>query len=102
MRIVIEFDTADGRATVTTEPHPHGVDVALTSDFGALAVGGATDAGPPADGAPLTGLAAAASGVAVDAGPAPRTGGAGAVAGSEAGGDGRGGQIDAGGAPNLG
>jgi hypothetical protein len=102
VRIVIEFDTADGRATVTTEPHPHGVDVPLASDSGALAVGGATDAGPPADGAPLTGSAAAASGVAVDAGPAPRTGGAGAIAGSEEDGDGGGGQIDAGGAPNLG
>jgi hypothetical protein len=99
VRIVIEFDTADGRATVTTDPDLRGVDVAPSGPPG---VSEATDAGPPAEGTPLTGRAAPASGKAVDAGPAPSTGGAGAAAGSEEGGDGDGGQVDAGGAPDLG
>ncbi len=101
MRIVIEFDTADGRATATTEPHPQAGDTPLATVAGALGVAGATDAGPPADGMPLAGQAATASGEAVDAGPAPSAGGASAVAGSEKGGDGHGQQVDGGGAPDL-
>ena len=50
---------------------------------GMLGAAEATDAGPPAEGTPLTGQAAAAVGMAVDAGPAPDAVGAGAVAGSE-------------------
>ena len=72
MRIVIEFDAADGRATVTTEPQLQAEGMQPAT---------ATDAGPPADGAPLTGQVAAAVGVAVDAGRAPDA--VGAIAGSE-------------------
>jgi hypothetical protein len=86
VRIVIEFDAADGRATVTTEP-PEGAGPSPARAPGTLGVVEATDAGPPADGTPLTGQAAAASGgAAVDAGPAPSAVGAGNVAGSEDGG----------------
>ena len=74
MRIVIEFDAADGRATVTTEPQLQAEGMQPAT---------ATDAGPPADGAPLTGQAPAAVGMAVDAGQAPDAVGAGAVADSE-------------------
>ena len=102
MRIVIEFDTTDGRATVTTEPHPQGAGMTPEMAAGALGVAEATDAGPPADGSPLTGQAPAASGEAVDAGPAPSVGGASAVAGSDDGSDGPGRQVDGGGAPDLG
>jgi hypothetical protein len=99
VRIVIEVDIADGRATVTTEPHLQGVPLPPVTPPGALGVAEATDAGPPADGMPLTGQAAAASGEAVDAGPAPSTGG-GATAGNEgAAGDDH--PVDAGGAPDL-
>jgi hypothetical protein len=101
VRIVIELDTADGRATVTTEPHLQGVDLPPVTPTGVLGVADATDAGPPAEGTPLTGQAAAASGEAVEAGPAPSAGGAGAVAGSEEGGGG-GRPVDAGGARDLG
>jgi hypothetical protein len=66
VRIVIEFDAADGRATVTTEPHPQGEGIQATGLVGATE---ATDAGPPAGGTALTGQTAAL--VAVDAGPAP-------------------------------
>ena len=102
MRIVIELDTADGRATVTTEPHLQGVDAAFATASRVLGVAEATDAGPPADGTPLTGQAAATSGEAVDAGPAPSAGGAGTVVGSDGSGDGRGRPVDAGGAPDPG
>ncbi|MGH9227878.1 MAG: hypothetical protein ACRD07_03950 [Acidimicrobiales bacterium] len=102
MRIVIELDTADGRATVTTEPHLQGVDATFVTPSGMLAVAEATDAGPPADGTPSTGKAAATRGEAVDAGPAPTAGGTATIARSEEGGDGGGGQVDAGGAPDLG
>jgi hypothetical protein len=70
VRIVIEFDAADGRATVTTEPHPQSEVLPPATDPGMLGVAGATDAGPPAEGTPLTGQSAAV-GMAVDAGPAP-------------------------------
>jgi hypothetical protein len=100
VRIVIEVDIADGRATVTTEPHLQGVPLPTVTPPGVLGVAKATDAGPPADGMPLTGQAAAASGAAVDAGPAPSIGGDGAIAGDEgAAGDGQ--PVDAGGAPDL-
>lgn len=70
VRIVIEFDAADGRATVTTEPHPHGEGMqAAATATGLVGAAEATDAGPPAAGTPLTGQTAAL--VAVDAGPAP-------------------------------
>ena len=101
MRIVIAFDTADGRATVTTEPDPQGEGTPPTTAAGRLGMAEATDAGPPADGMPLTAQAAAPSGEAVDAGPAPGAGAASAVAGSEEGGDGDGRHVDAGGAPDL-
>ena len=71
MRIVIEFDAADGRATVTTEPHPRSEGLQPATAPGMLGVADATDAGPPAGGTPLTGQSAAAVGMAVDAGPAP-------------------------------
>jgi hypothetical protein len=71
VRIVIEFDAADGRATVTTEPHPQSEGVQPATTPGMLGVAGATDAGPPAEGTPLTGQSAATVGMAVDAGPAP-------------------------------
>jgi len=71
VRIVIEFDAADGRATVTTEPHPQSEGLQPATAPGMLGVAGATDAGPPAEGTPLTGQSAAAVGMAVDAGPAP-------------------------------
>jgi hypothetical protein len=51
VRIVIEFDAADGRATVTTEPHPQAEEVQPATApgvFGA-AVGMAVDAGPAPD-----------------------------------------------------
>lgn len=73
VRIVIEFDTADGRATVTTEPHPQGEGMQGATATGLVGAAEATDAGPPAAGTPLTGRTA---GVAVDAGPAPDAGGA--------------------------
>jgi hypothetical protein len=76
VRIVIEFDPADGRASVTTEPHPQGDGVQPATAPGMLGVAGATDAGPPAEGTPLTGQSAAAVGMAVDAGPAPDVAGA--------------------------
>lgn len=101
MRIVIELDTVEGRATVTTEPDPQGLALSSATPPGALGAE-ATDAGPPADGMPLIDAAPAASGEAVDAGPAPSTGGHGAVAGSEEGSGGGGEPVDAGGAPNLG
>jgi hypothetical protein len=69
VRIVIEFDAADGRATVTTEPHPPGEAVQAVTVAGSVGAAEATDAGPPAEGMPLAGRAAAV--VAVDAGPAP-------------------------------
>jgi hypothetical protein len=69
VRIVIEFDAADGRATVTTEPHPQGEGMQAVTATGSVGAAEATDAGPPAEGTPLTGRAAAV--VAVDAGPAP-------------------------------
>jgi hypothetical protein len=86
VRIVIEFDAADGRATVTTEPPQPGETAAATATLEAAAA--AIDAGPPAGGAPLPGQAAAAAGRAVDAGPAPEAVGPeavgpGTVAGSE-------------------
>jgi hypothetical protein len=84
VRIVIEFDAADGRATVTTEP-AEGAGASPAMAPGTLGVVEATDAGPPADGTPLTGQAAAAGG-AVDAGPAPSAIGSDDVAGSEGGG----------------
>jgi hypothetical protein len=68
VRIVIEFD-ADGGATVTTEPHPQGEGMQALSAAGSVGPAEATDAGPPAEGTPLTGRAAAV--LAVDAGPAP-------------------------------
>lgn len=71
MRIVIEFDAADGRATVTTEPHPQAEGVQPATAPGMLGVADATDAGPPAEGTPLAGQSASAMGMAVDAGPAP-------------------------------
>jgi hypothetical protein len=71
VRIVIEFDAADGRATVTTEPHPQSEGVQPATTPGMLGVAGATDAGPPAEGTPLMGQSAATVGMAVDAGPAP-------------------------------
>jgi hypothetical protein len=77
VRIVIEFDAADGRATVTTEPHPQAGGVQPATAPGMLGVADATDAGPPAEGTPLTGQSAAAMGMAVDAGPAPDAVGAG-------------------------
>ena len=77
MRIVIEFDAADGRATVTTEPHPQAEGVQPATAPGMLGVAGATDAGPPAEGTPLTGQSAEAVGMAVDAGLAPDGVGAG-------------------------
>jgi hypothetical protein len=83
VRIVIEFDATDGRATVTTEPYPPGEDMQLATAPRVLGVAEATDAGPPAEGVPLAGQAAAAVGMAVDAGPAPDAAGAGAVVGSE-------------------
>jgi hypothetical protein len=70
VRIAIEFDAADGRATVTTEPHPQSEGLQPATAPGMLGVAEATDAGPPAGGTPLTGQSAAA-GMAVDAGPAP-------------------------------
>jgi hypothetical protein len=82
VRIVIEFDAADGRATVTTEPYPPDEDMQPATAPRVLGVTEATDAGPPAEGVPLAGQAAAAVGMAVDAGPAPDAAGAGAVAGS--------------------
>jgi hypothetical protein len=69
VRIVIEFDAADGRATVTTEPHQPGEAMQAVTAAGSAGVAGATDAGPPAEGMPLIGRAADV--VAVDAGPAP-------------------------------
>ena len=69
VRIVIEFDAEDGRATVTTEPHPQGDGKQAAPATGLVGAAEATDAGPPAAGTPLTGQAAAV--VAVDAGPAP-------------------------------
>jgi hypothetical protein len=83
VRIVIEFDAADGRATVTTEPHPLGEGMRLATATGSVAAAEATDAGPPAEGTPLTAQATLAVGMAVDAGPAPDAAGARAVAGSE-------------------
>jgi hypothetical protein len=85
VRIVIEFDAADGRATVTTEPHPQGEGMHLAAATGLVGAAEATDAGPPAEGTPLTGQPAAAVGVAVDAGSAADAAGAGAgvAAGSE-------------------
>ncbi|HEY6416534.1 MAG TPA: hypothetical protein VIX41_09865 [Acidimicrobiales bacterium] len=74
MRIVIEFNAADGRATVTTEPHPQGEGMQAATATGLVGAAEATDAGPPAEGMPLAGRAAAV--VAVDAGPAPDAGGA--------------------------
>jgi len=100
VRIVIELDTADGRATVTTEPHPQEVASPSATPPGAPAAAEATDAGPPADGMPLTGQAPVARGEAVDAGPAPSTGGESTMASSEQGGGGQ--PIDAGGSPDLG
>jgi hypothetical protein len=85
VRIVIEFDAADGRATVTTEP-AEGAGASPAMAPGTLGVVEATDAGPPADGTPLTGQAAAAGGAAVDAGPAPSAIASDDVAGSEGGG----------------
>jgi hypothetical protein len=82
VRIVIEFDAADGRATVTTEPQLQGEGMQPATATGILAAA-ATDAGPPAEGMPLTGEAAAAVGMAVDAGAAPDAVGAAPVAGSE-------------------
>jgi hypothetical protein len=69
VRIVIEFDAANGRATVTTEPHPQGDGMPAVTATGPVGSAEATDAGPPAEGTPMTGRAAAV--VAVDAGPAP-------------------------------
>jgi hypothetical protein len=83
VRIVIEFDAADGRATVTTEPQAQGEGVQPTTAAGTLGAAAATDAGPPAEGTPLTGAAPAAVGKAVDAGPAPDAVGPGAAAGGE-------------------
>jgi hypothetical protein len=83
VRIVIEFDAADGRATLTTEPHSEGEGMQPATASRLPGAAEATDAGPPAEGTPLTGQAAAAAGVAVDAGSAPDAVGAGAVAGSE-------------------
>jgi hypothetical protein len=76
VRIVIEFDAADGRATVTTEPHPQSEGLQPATALGMLGVAEATDAGPPAEGTPLTGQSAAAVGMAVDAGPARDAAGA--------------------------
>ena len=73
VRIVIEFDAADGRATVTTEPHPQGEGMRAATATGLVGAAEATDAGPPAGGT-LLGRTAAV--VAVDAGPAPAAGGA--------------------------
>jgi hypothetical protein len=83
VRIVIEFDAADGRATVTTWPHGNGEAVQPATAIGLVGAAEVTDAGPPAQGTPLTGQAAAAVGTAVDAGPAPDAVGAGAVDASE-------------------
>jgi hypothetical protein len=83
VRIVIEFDATDGRATVTTEPQLQAQGMQPATGTETLRAAAATDAGPPADGTPLTGRAAAAVGMAVDAGQAPDAVGAGAVAGSE-------------------
>ena len=83
MRIVIELDAADGRATVTTEPQLQGDGMQPATATGMLGSAAATDAGPPAEGMPLTGEAAAAVGMAVDAGAAPDAVGAAPVAGSE-------------------
>lgn len=74
VRIVIEFDAAEGRATVTTEPHPQGEGLRAATATGLVGAAEATDAGPPAGGTPLTGQTAAV--MAVDAGPAPDEGGA--------------------------
>ena len=60
MRIVIEFDAADGRATVTTEPQLQGQGMQAAAATGLVGAAEATDAGPPAEGTPLTGRAAAA------------------------------------------
>ncbi|MGH2475762.1 MAG: hypothetical protein ACRDIL_10895, partial [Candidatus Limnocylindrales bacterium] len=65
MRIVIEFDAADGRATVTTEPQLQGQGMQADAATGLVGAAEATDAGPPAEGTPPTGRAAAV--VAVDA-----------------------------------
>jgi hypothetical protein len=75
VRIVIEFDAADGRATVTTEQHPQGEGMQATTATGLVGAAEATDAGPPAGGTPIPGQMAAV--VAVDAGPAPDAVGAG-------------------------
>jgi hypothetical protein len=83
VRIVIEFDATDGRATVTTEPYPPGEDTQPATPTEPLGAAAATDAGPPAEGTLLTGHAAAAVGIPVDAGAAPDAVGAGAVVGSE-------------------
>jgi hypothetical protein len=83
VRIVIEFDAVDGRATITTEPHPQGGGMRPAGATGSVRAAEATDAGPPAEGTSLTGQATAAVGVAVDAGPAPDAVGAGVVAGRE-------------------
>jgi hypothetical protein len=69
VHIVIEFDAADGRATVATEPHSQGEGMQAATATGLVGAAEATDAGPPAGGTPLTGQTAAV--VAVDAGPAP-------------------------------
>lgn len=74
VRIVIEFDAADGRATVTTEPHPQGEGMQADTATELVGAAEATDAGPPAGGTSLTGQTAAV--VAVDAGPAPDAAGA--------------------------
>jgi hypothetical protein len=83
VRIVIEFDAAYSRATVTTEPHPHGEGMQPGTATGLVGAAEATDAGPPAEGTTLTGQTAAGLVMAVDAGPAPDAVGAGVIAGSE-------------------
>jgi hypothetical protein len=83
VRIVIEFDAADGRATVTTEPQLQGEGMQAAAATGLVGAAEATDAGPPAEGTPFTGHATAAMGMAVDAGPALDAAGAGTIAGRE-------------------
>jgi hypothetical protein len=83
VRIVIEFDTADGRATVTTEPQLQGEGMQVAAATGSVGAAEATDAGPPAEGMSLIGQATVAMRMAVDAGPALDAGGAGAIAGRE-------------------
>jgi hypothetical protein len=113
MRIIIERDSAGGRASVTTEADPAASGaVAPTAKTTAATPGGcgacgsdeAIDAGPPADGRPLGSIADAArssSGGGVDAGTAPELGSLPEPAVAPHDGDPGAGLVDAGDAPDL-